>query len=102
MGHDVGIPDTLPAAIGNFWTAVDSNTRVRAEQIDRTDLFFGVPDQMLDLRFLADICPYGLGAGLFRNALEARPIDIGDDDAACSFVGETLGEGASDAAGVRR
>ena len=99
MRHDVDVPDPLPAAVGDFFAAVEPNAGVRTVQDDGADVQFCVFDQVLDLRFLADVGADGEGSGVLCNSGEPSAVDVGDDDTAGSFMSEAVSEGATDAAG---
>ena len=102
VGHQVDIPNPLPFFVAVPQVAIDGNPGVGAEQIDGAGLAFCGLDQIDDVALYPDIGGDGDAANFFGDGRDPGFIQVGDDDLACAFGGETLGQGPANAAGPAR
>ena len=99
MAHQVDLPNALPLGIRDFDAALDRDTGVGAEKINRPDVTFDRGDQRDDLRLARDIDAKGRAADLSRRRLGPRAVDVYTDDMRRRLLGKAQRQGPPDAAG---
>jgi hypothetical protein len=74
-----------------------ADPRIRAEQVDGTELLFGFIDDMENIGFLADIAGERCAANGVRDGLGPRAVEIGDHNLGRAFAMENFSKRLADA-----
>ena len=98
MRHAVDLPVALPLLVRCLQAAARDDSRVREVDVDSPVLLFGLADELADARFAADVAGDRKSLHFIGNRLQAFRVQVGDDDAGCTFCSKSLRGSAADAA----
>ena len=99
VGHDIDVPNPLPAIIGGLSPSTDTDPGIGAEEIDGSDVGLDGLDQILDIDFLGDINSHRDATDFLSHSSCTFEVAIGADDGLGTFGHKTASKRSTNAAG---
>ena len=99
MGHDIDLPDVLPAVVEDLHATLEGYAGVGTEKVNRAIFIFGVFNDVLYVRFPGNVDFISSAANLTGDRPNGIAVEISADNDLCALIVKTHGHGFANPAG---